>query len=62
MYQRKTRDVWNVEGYYTYGWETVTAEETRREAKERLHEYRENEPGTAFRLKLQRERIEGVQS
>jgi len=55
-YIRKTVDVWEVQGNYGQGWECVTAEYTYREARERLHEYRENEPGTSFRLKLTRER------
>lgn len=49
-YERKTKDEYQVHGYYTHGWEEVTAEDTRAEAKERLKEYRENEPGTAFKL------------
>jgi hypothetical protein len=59
---RKTRDVWVVQGNYGYGqgWEDVTAEETRDEIKQRLREYRENEPGTPFRVRRRRERIEAV--
>lgn len=40
-----------VQGNYGYGhgWEDVTAEETYREARQRLKEYRENSPG-AHRL------------
>lgn len=49
-YERKTKDEYQVHGHYAHGWEEVTAEETRAEAKERLKEYRENEPGTAFKL------------
>ena len=61
-YQRKTRDVYDVEGNYGYGdgWEAVTAEDNRKEARERLKEYRENEPGTPFRIKKHRERIEAT--
>lgn len=57
---RKTRDVWVVQGNYGYGdgWEDVTAEETYREARQRLKEYRENEPQYPHRLKLTREKIE----
>lgn len=54
---RSTVDSWEVQGNYGQGWECVTAEETRKEAKERLKEYRENEGGP-FRLVLKRERIE----
>jgi len=49
-HKRKTRDEYQVHGCYAHGWEEVTAEDTRAEAKQRLKEYRENEPGTAFRL------------
>jgi hypothetical protein len=49
-YQRKTEDEYQIHGYYAHGWEEVTCEETRRQAKERLKEYRENEPETAFKL------------
>lgn len=54
MYIRKTRDEYNIEGLYAYGWETVCCEDTWREARARLREYRENEPGTAFRIKKAR--------
>jgi hypothetical protein len=49
--------IWVVQGYYgrLYGWEDVTAEETRKEALVRLREYRENEPQYRHRLKRQRE-------
>ena len=56
--QRKTRDVWDVQGNYGQGWETVTAEDTFKEARARLKEYRENEPQYAHRIKLVRESIE----
>lgn len=62
-YKRKTRDLFDIEGLYSYGWESVTCEETRKDARERLKEYKENEPGTAFRLRKYREPIEtAVQS
>ena len=57
-YQRKTRNLFDIEGLYAHGWEPVTCEETRKEARERLKEYRANEPGTAFRIRKYRERIE----
>jgi hypothetical protein len=50
-YQRKTKDEYQVHGHYAHGWEEVTAEDTRKEATQRLKEYRENEPGTAFMIK-----------
>lgn len=54
---RSTVDSWEVQGNYGQGWECVTAEETRKEARERLKEYRENESGP-FRLVLKRERVQ----
>lgn len=48
-YIRKTIDEWEVQGHYGYGWECVTTEENRREAIERLKEYRANE-SYPFRL------------
>jgi hypothetical protein len=61
-YQRKTRDRWDVEGNYGHGhgWECVTSEDRFRDARERIKEYRENERGVPFRLKLKRERIEAA--
>ena len=62
-YTRKTRDYWDVEANYGYGdgWEAVTAEETWKETRERLKEYRENEPGVPFRARKKRERIDQQQ-
>lgn len=58
-YTRKTRDLFVVQGYYgaQYGWEDVHAEYSRAEARERLKEYRANEPQYAHRLVTKRERI-----
>lgn len=58
-YVRKTRDVFDVQGDYGHGdgFETVTAETSRVEARTRLAEYRANEPGIPFRIKTTRERI-----
>lgn len=49
-----------VQGNYGQGWEDVTAEEKRSEARARLREYRENEPQYAHRLIRRRERNEEV--
>ena len=59
-YKRKTQDLWDIEGYYSRetGWECVTSEEDWKEARERVKEYRENEPGIPFRVTLHRYRIE----
>ena len=43
MYTRKTQDVWELQGHYGYGWEMVTTEESRQEAKKNLKLYNENE-------------------
>ena len=44
MYKRKTRDEFEIQVDYGYGcgWETEITEDTRKEAKERLKEYRAN--------------------
>jgi len=57
-YKRKTIDVWDIRGDYGHGFETVTAETSWGEARNRLREYRENEPGTAFKAVKTREKIE----
>jgi len=59
---RTTRDEYIVQGNYGYGdgWEDLTAEETRKEALQRLREYRENEGGTPFRLIKRRQKIAGT--
>ena len=56
-YQRKTQDEYEILGLYSGQWEVVTTEDTRKEARERLKEYRENERGTAFTLKKRRVKI-----
>jgi hypothetical protein len=59
MYVRKTTDVFEIQGDYGYGhgYETVTSEENRKDAKARLKEYQENEPCVPFRLIKKREKI-----
>jgi hypothetical protein len=53
--ERRPRRVygWKVEGYYVpqYGFEEVYASTEYRDARDRLKEYRENEPQYAHRLK-----------
>lgn len=58
-YIRKTEDVFEIQGYYgaQYGYECVAAEGTRKEAREMLKCYRENEPNTSFRIIKKREKI-----
>lgn len=41
-YERKTIDTWELQLNYGYGWEYTLNEYTRKEARERLKEYREN--------------------
>jgi hypothetical protein len=55
-YKRKTVDEFQIHGNYGYGhgFEEVTAESTRKEALDRLREYRENEPGIPFKLVTKR--------
>jgi hypothetical protein len=56
-YQRKTKDVFTVQGLYFSNWEDETSENNRREAIERLKEYRENMPEYSHRLIKTREKI-----
>jgi hypothetical protein len=56
-YKRKTTDEYNIQGLYCGQWETVTCEETWTAAKEQVKCYRENEPGTIFRIKKERVKI-----
>lgn len=46
---RKTTDEFEIQGFYCGSWEMVTTETTRKDAKQRLKEYRTNEPKTSFR-------------
>lgn len=41
-YQRKTRDRWDIETNYGYGWEVENSEYTREDARRSFREYREN--------------------
>lgn len=49
-YQRKTADEYTLQGFYSGSWEDLTAEETRAQIREQLKTYRENEPGTPYRI------------
>lgn len=42
-YKRKTRDEWELQGNYGYGWDYLLTEDTRAEAIKQLRCYRENE-------------------
>ena len=56
-YTRKTYDEWQIQGLYSGQWEEVCAEDNRKEAFQRLKEYRENETGTHFQIKKIRIKI-----
>lgn len=55
----KTKIIYVVQGNYGYGqgWEDLTAEETWKDIKQRLREYRDNERGVPFRAIRRRERL-----
>lgn len=58
-YQRKTRDRWDIMTNWGYGWECECSEYTRKEARQRLKEYRENcGDRCEVRLEKHREKIE----
>jgi len=63
-YKRITQDVFIIQQYTgsQYGWEDVHAEDTRKAARERLKEYRQNQPEYPARLITRREKIESSES
>lgn len=54
MNKRKTRDEFQIWGDYGQGFEELTAESTRKEANERLKEYRENQPEGRYKVVVKR--------
>ena len=56
-YTRKTYDEWQIQGLYYGQWEEVCAEDNRKDARQRLKEYQENETGTHFQIKKVRIKI-----
>lgn len=59
MYKRKTRDRWDIETNYGYGWECECSEYTWKEAKQTAKEYRENACGRfSVRVTKHREKLE----
>lgn len=56
-YQRKTRDVWYLQGKYEGKWETLFECEDGKDAREQLACYRENEPRTLHRIIKVREKL-----
>lgn len=60
-HQRKTRDRWDIETNYGYGWEVENSEYTREDARRSLQEYRENLQAYGkcdVRMTKHRERLE----
>ena len=60
-YQRKTRDRWDIETNYGYGWEVENSEYNRVDARRSLREYRENLEAygeCAVRMVKRREKLE----
>jgi len=57
-YQRKTTDIYAIEGDYGQGFECVNTETTFAAAKKSVREYRQNEKGTAFRITKKRIKVE----
>jgi hypothetical protein len=57
MYVRKTKDLWVIETWYNPRWEVVSYDETRKEARQTLKDYRDNQPEYAHRMRLTREKI-----
>lgn len=58
MYVRKTRDRWDIETNYGYGWEAETSEYTFAEAKAQAKCYRDNACGRFnVRITKHREKI-----
>ena len=44
-----------IDGFYAFGWEEITAEDSRKLARQTAKLYRENEPGTTFRIVRRRD-------
>ena len=59
MYQRKTKDIYELWTNYGYGWECEVWEETRAKIKQRYKEYREN-TNAELKIKKCRERLEEI--
>ena len=57
-YVRKTKDEYEIQGNYGYGWDVETVEETWKDALRCLKDYRDNEPQYPFYIKKSRIRKE----
>ena len=50
-YVRKTVDTFEIQGFYYGEWEMLTTETNKKDAFRALKEYRENQPGTSYKVK-----------
>jgi hypothetical protein len=57
-YIRKTEDEYEIQQYTPYGWELATTETNRKDAREQLRCYRENDPSGSYRIIKKRVPIE----
>ena len=57
MYERKTRDEYQIHQFTTQGWEEISAYDTRHEAVADLRAYRENQPEYPAKLIVRRVRL-----
>lgn len=57
-YKRKTKDEYQMHSNYGYGWECEVSEDTRKEIKIRLKEYRENCPNGQYKIVVRRIKIQ----
>lgn len=53
-YKRKTKDIYILMSNYGYGWEEELEEDTHKEIRQRIKEYRENTNG---QFKIKRKRV-----
>lgn len=58
MKTRKTRDEWQLWVHYGQGWEHEISEDSWREMRDRLREYRENCPQYPVKVRKRRIRLE----
>ena len=57
MYIRKTKDEYEIEGNYGYGWDYICTAKEQKDAKRLLKEYSKNEPRYSHRIKKRRVKI-----
>ena len=53
-HERKTVDVWEIQGNYGYGWDMLCYEDSLKDAKAQLRCYIQNEPRADHRIKHRR--------